>query len=616
MGIQINQIRICGFRGLNNIEVDLEKVTVLTGMNNTGKTTFLKALQIALGNRMFISQDDFFIGNKGISTQITIDLKFIPIDAKGEHVKTFEEDWEIVFTEERIRTDLEGYSCIPLRTIVNFDPIRNSFKTKHYILKEWPEFDDNGAQWHAVDNGTEKPFAIEEIPFFYVDAQRDIVEDIKFKTSYLGRMLSKIEYSDEDIERIEKQIKELNDETVASSDILASIKTNLKELDSAMDSSSNGVEVTPFTKKLRDLNKGLSIYYSDREDSFSMEYHGMGTRSWSSLLTLKSFIDVLSRKAAEKENSFFPIIAIEEPEAHLHPNAQKKLYRQMASMTGQSIISTHSTYIAGAAELSEIRGIYKGSEKVSIGKIPTHSYDEEELRKIRRQVINTRGDILFAKVLVFFEGETEEQALPIFAEKFFGVHMTEIGVDFIGVGGNGNYLAFLRLADSLGIPWFIFSDGEVDTVNKVQNAIEALRDCKIDVLKESNVFILENNMNFEQTLVNEGYLKEIKDSYEKLRGVGSYAKFVKAQHGQIKGQIDSGNKCGTCGVGIKNKVSCDYLTNPHEAFYDCMTSRKTGKTAFGPIVATEICNVSAALPKKVTELFIAVKDVVSPQATV
>lgn len=613
MGIQINQIRICGFRGLKNIEVDLERVTVLTGMNNTGKTTFLKALQIALGNRMFISQDDFFIGNKEISTQITIDLKFIPVDAKGKQVKTFEEDWEIVFTEDRIRTDIEGYSCIPLRTIVNFDPIRNSFKTKHYILKEWPEFDDNGAKWHTVDNGTEKPFAIEEIPFFYVDAQRDIVEDIKFKTSYLGRMLSKIEYSDEDIERIEKQIEELNDEAVASSDILATIKATLKELDSAMDSSSNGVEITPFTKKLRDLNKGLSIYYSDRQDSFSMEYHGMGTRSWSSLLTLKSFIDVLSRKAAEKENPFFPIIAIEEPEAHLHPNAQKKLYRQMASMNGQSIISTHSTYIGATAELHEIRGIYKGAENVSIGKIHTTDIDPEDLRKIRRQVINTRGDIFFAKVLVFFEGETEEQALPIFAEKFFGMHMTEIGVDFIGVGGNGNYLPFLRLAESMGIPWFILSDGEASTITKVNRALNDLRGSAIDISREANIFILENGMNFEQTLVNEGYNKEIEDSFEKLKGAGSYANFVAQGHGSVRAQVDAGTTCITCGVGLKNVVTRDYITNPNEALYDCMVSRKT---AFGPVVATEICTVSASLPKKITELLTAVKDVISPPAKV
>jgi putative ATP-dependent endonuclease of OLD family len=61
MSILIKTVRVAGFRGLENLEVELEQTTVLTGMNNTGKTSFLKALQIALGNRKFVSQDDFFI---------------------------------------------------------------------------------------------------------------------------------------------------------------------------------------------------------------------------------------------------------------------------------------------------------------------------------------------------------------------------------------------------------------------------------------------------------------------------------------------------------------------------------------------------------------------------
>ncbi len=37
MSILVNVIRINGLRGLYNTEVDLGLITVLTGMNNTGK---------------------------------------------------------------------------------------------------------------------------------------------------------------------------------------------------------------------------------------------------------------------------------------------------------------------------------------------------------------------------------------------------------------------------------------------------------------------------------------------------------------------------------------------------------------------------------------------------
>ena len=42
MSILVKTIRVSGLRGLQNIEVELEQVTVLTGMNNTGKTSFIK----------------------------------------------------------------------------------------------------------------------------------------------------------------------------------------------------------------------------------------------------------------------------------------------------------------------------------------------------------------------------------------------------------------------------------------------------------------------------------------------------------------------------------------------------------------------------------------------
>ena len=295
MSIIIDKIRVFGLRGLQNIEVTLEPVTVLTGMNNTGKTSLLKAMQIALGNRQFITQDDFYTSDNNNSDKIIVDIKIVPVVGKdGIRSNGFDENWETLFTENKIMFDTEGNSFVPLRTIVAYDELNTTYRTKQYILPDWPLFEQKEhVFWHQTENGNENVFHYDEVPFFYMDAQRDILEDMKVRNSYLGKMISKIKYSEEDVEKIETQIKELNKQAVSSSDILSNIKTTLKELDTAMDNSSEGVDITPFTKKIRDLNKGISIYYSDKKESFPMEYHGMGTRSWSSLLTLKSFINLL-----------------------------------------------------------------------------------------------------------------------------------------------------------------------------------------------------------------------------------------------------------------------------------------------------------------------------------
>ena len=49
MSILIDRVKISNFRSLRHVEVVLSPVTVLVGMNNSGKASFLKALHLALG---------------------------------------------------------------------------------------------------------------------------------------------------------------------------------------------------------------------------------------------------------------------------------------------------------------------------------------------------------------------------------------------------------------------------------------------------------------------------------------------------------------------------------------------------------------------------------------
>ena len=613
MNILIKSIRISGFRGLKNIELEFEKTTVLTGMNNSGKTSLLKSLQLALGNRQFLSPDDFYIQGNEISEKIIIDLLIISTDQDGNKLNEFSEAWEMLLTTNRIRYDELGNSIVPLRTVITFEPIKNNYKTQQYILQSWPHFmTEDKTHWFQSENGKEMSFRFDEIPFFYMDAQRDILEDIKLKSSYLGKMLSKIDYSKEAIKMIEEQIKALNEIAVSNSDILSIIKATLKELDTAMDSHSEGIDITPFTKKLRDLSKGLSIYYTDQKDSFSMEYHGMGTRSWSSLLTLKSFISLLHSNAVKDDSPFYPVLAIEEPEAHLHPNAQKKLYGQINSIVGQKIISTHSPYIAASAELKQIRSFYK-DDAVHCGKIEAEQLTSEDIRKINRQVINTRGEIFFSKLLVFFEGETEEQALPILAEKFFNKPPVEMSIDFVGVGGYGNYLPFLRFAEALKIPWLIFSDNDQD--GKIKNDIyktlkNLYNNTTIKLEDQTNVIFLNDKCDFEKYLIDSGYIEEIKSAIIKLHSNIYLEEQIKNKDGTKKERIKTTETCDTCKQNIYTDILRNYTGDDgfKTALYDCMVSQKA---QFGPVIAGEIINSDKTLPPKIVELFDKIKDVLS-----
>lgn len=604
MSIHISKIRIKGFRGIEDLEVDLSKTTVITGTNNSGKTSFLRALQLVFSNRLNVSFEDFYIKNEVRATKIIIDTLIVPVDDDNTIISDFQSEWQEIFTTERIKIPDGESSLVPFRTIITFDKKNNTFLRKQYSLAKWYNSIENEKNWFDQSTINEKSYIFEEIPFFYINAQRDILEDIKSKASFLGKLLSQIDFESDDRHELETLIELLNEKTISKSPILDKIKISLSELDNTLDSSENNIELTPFTKKIRDIGKNISIHLKNGQDSFPMEYQGMGTRSWSSLLTLKSFIDV----ALENQDIYYPIVAVEEPEAHLHPNAQKHLYSQINEIMGQKLISTHSPYIAGSAEIEEVRSFYKNSE-LNCGKIDVN-INPENIRKIKRQVINTRGEIYFSKLLVLFEGETEEQALPILAEKYFGKQPFELGMNFIGVGGSGNYYPFIKFAEDLNIPWLILSDGENSAISDVKSAIKLLSGSldTVDLEQYHNIFILDNKTNFESYLIENNYLKEIEIALENINGKDYIKKFIKTSKGNMTKPVRTKKVCPTCKQNIFDSYKKEYSGDEgyKKALYDCMTAQKT---KFGPEIADVLLSSNRPFPPKVEELFNGVKQI-------
>jgi putative ATP-dependent endonuclease of the OLD family len=608
MRIRLQSVRIKGFRGFRNIEVDFENTTVLVGTNNAGKTTLLKALQLALTNFHFISNDDFFYCEEHIDDTIIVDVLFVPLDEDGNVTNEFNEVWNDVFKAERIGISQDGKQIMAFRTIIKEN--NKTFRKQQFYIDQWEEFLNEEINWYDNEYDKELSFYFDEIPFFYLEANRDILEDIKSKSSYLGRILSSLEFSLENKQKIEALISELNSTTIGSSDILTELETTLKELDTAMDNTNNTVQLTPFTKKVRDLNKGIRINYSE----FSMDYHGMGTRSWSSLLVLKSFLNLNHKIYEDNGKPYYPILAIEEPESHLHPNAQKKLYSQINEIVGQKIISTHSNYIAANANLSEIRSLIKKESNITIGKLLIDNLDDEDNRKIRRQVINTRGELFFSKVVILCEGETEEQSLPLLIEKQLNLDMVSIGINIIGINGGGNYFPFIYFCESLGIKWFILSDGENPILKKIKKDMIKLNQLTVSVEDyefPDNIIHFENQEDFERHLINNGFKEEIEETLKEIYG-DDIDSIILRKHGTVLKRQPTRDKCSGCNQFIFKDILRVYNTDEGrlEAYNELLSDKKT---IYPSILSQKIFESEKPVPPKINELFNKINAILNPE---
>ena len=379
MDILIDKVRVKNFRSLKDIEVNLEPITLLVGANNSGKTTFLQALNVALGiNKTRLTKDDLFINKDGIqeNNQIIIDVRIVPFEENTRETD-FKQPWVGILGDDAQEDEIGSYFAF--RTEVTFTGKGDKYKTNCYFLTNW---ENPNPQAGDTLRSSVRQFVL----LYFLDAQRDLDHDAKVRGSYFGRLAVQLEkdYDDELKDEILDLVKDLNDKAINGSGVLSHLKIELSKLNQATGTTGEGVMLNPFPLNIRDLHKGMEVSFQDNgSDTFSMEYHGMGTRSWASILSFGAFI---KWEAKENENiqGYFPILALEEPEAHLHPNAQRSLYQQLKNIHGQKIVSTHSPYVVGQAQWNEVRYFQKKSDTVNVNQI--NLIFDNQIRKLSERL--------------------------------------------------------------------------------------------------------------------------------------------------------------------------------------------------------------------------------------
>ena len=191
-------------------------INVLIGANNSGKSNFLKALNVALGQNKIVSSDDIYVGKDEVLDNTkcaTIDIMLRPINETNNITSSFSDFWIGVFTEEWITTGDPIGDYVGIRTILQYDAIRNDYIVVRKQIIDW------GDTISSARVSRRKAFTGDMntyISAFYMDAQRDVVDDIKDRKSYFGRATSKVDLPQERVSEIERQLNDVNSQIVES----------------------------------------------------------------------------------------------------------------------------------------------------------------------------------------------------------------------------------------------------------------------------------------------------------------------------------------------------------------------------------------------------------------
>jgi predicted ATPase len=180
------------------------------------------------------------------------------------------------------------------------------------------------------------------------------------------------------------------------------------------------------------------------------------------------------------------VVAIDEPELSLHPQAQKAMATVLSrhARDKQVVITTHSPYFVNWSDIANGAQVYRltqGDEGISVGALQQQTLSDirglvDDWQKPNLLDVVSR-EIFFADEVVFFEGQEDVGLLKKFAADRSLPSLPAFGY---GAGGSGNIAYFLRMAKDLRIPAAAVFDGDhVDLKNKVaadfpENAIELL----------------------------------------------------------------------------------------------------------------------------------------------
>lgn len=168
------------------------------------------------------------------------------------------------------------------------------------------------------------------------------------------------------------------------------------------------------------------------------------------------------------------LLAIEEPEAHLHPHVQRRVFRSFLRPRSHQppvenddpnrdrtvVLTTHSPHIASVAPLSSLVVLRSSGSPNQTDALSTlgAGLTNKEVEDLERYLDVTRGELLFAKGVILVEGEAETYLVPAFA-KVLGYDLDELGISVCSVAGT-NFLPFVKLlgTESLSIPFAVITD--------------------------------------------------------------------------------------------------------------------------------------------------------------
>lgn len=487
--MNIKRVEINHFRCFDEFSIELENITSIVGENGSGKTSILDAIYYTLHPNFIASRlnpNDFQIGHSEPEFSILV-----------------------YFNEPFIAKIPYGFNdqdlpCIGVCLIGKHrsqaspgKALNDEFTATHYLIPDTSspivEKVEEGKFTYEQKNGKKRNLSSRSLIWsytsddnspnsFYFDRNREKQTTSGFNTTF-SRIASELNWRFRKGLEEEQEIVEYWDkyfgkviENVSEAKLKETIIPLRNKLKNILGSDFNNFELSllnlksPFDKS----------FFTLRDGFHQLKHDDLG--SGRSMVISLVLLDTISQLAGEDI-----IFLIDEPEMHLHPQLQRKVFGYFSEQNLQIIYTTHSENLIDIGEWKSIKRLSLNSElypknnqldefwpfngkKISLR---DHLDDISEYYQDRTILMREHAELFFAKACIIVEGPADKYVIDVLSEQL-GFDFSEMTV--LVAHGKDKIKYFQLLCSAYGIPYFTLFDQDQHGDDFSQSAVDQLRD--------------------------------------------------------------------------------------------------------------------------------------------